>query len=707
MDKHAEVFKEEAYEHLSEIETSLLELEDDPEDSALIDRVFRSMHTIKGSGSMFGFDDIAAFTHEVETVLDMVRDGKIKVTKELIDVTLAARDHIRVMLDSYDGGESADEKEAEKIIASFRSLIPEGEKGTSASESSSQEKENASETSGERTTYRIYFRPHQDIFTKGTNPILLLNELRELGNCKMLASTKEIPALEEYNSEACYVAWDIFLTTDKSIDILKDVFIFVEDECELKIDAVDVYGKEGDFDQEECKKIGEILVERGDITHEDLEKSLKGQKRIGEMLVDSGLVEREKIESALTEQQHIKEERQKQKNTESASSIRVASDKLDKLIDLVGELVTAQAGLSQTAAKKRDPELVMISEGIERLTAELRDNTMSIRMLPIGTTFSKFRRLVRDLSSELKKEIEMSTEGAETELDKTLIEMLNDPMVHLIRNSIDHGIESPEEREALGKPRQGTIYLSAVHSGANVLITIRDDGYGLDREKIYAKALEKGLIAPNTELSEKEIFSLILMPGFSTSDKVTKVSGRGVGMDVVKRSIDSLRGSIDINSEKGVGTTITLKLPLTLAIIEGLLIMIKGEYFILPLSAVEECVEFTREDKIKANGRRLVKVRGELVPFIDLREQFKIKGETPEIEQIVIINIEDFRIGFVVDQVVGEHQTVIKSLGRAYKNVEGISGATTLGDGTIALILDPQKLLKMVEQKEENLSLAS
>ena len=672
MDKHAEVFKEEAYEHLAEIETALLELEETPDDTALIDCVFRSMHTIKGSGSMFGFDDIAAFTHEVETVLDFVREGKIGITKQLID--------------------------------SFRSLIPEGERKEEGSGSDSSPSPSAAKE--ETATFRIQFCPHTDVFGKGANPILLLNELRELGSSRVVAYTEAIPELEELDPESCYARWDIFLTTSKGVDAIKDVFIFAEDDCDITIDAIDVLS-EGDPDKEkEYKKLGEILLERGEITEEELQMTLSGQKKIGEILLDAGLVNEEKIESALTEQEHVKEQREKKKSVESATSVRVASEKLDQLIDLVGELVTAQAGLSQTASRKQDPELVLISEGIERLTAELRDNTMSIRMLPIGTTFSKFRRLVRDLSSELNKEIEMSTEGAETELDKTLIERLNDPMVHLIRNSIDHGIEIPEEREAAGKPRQGTIYLSAVHSGAEVLITIKDDGKGLDKEKILKKAVERGLASPNAELSDKEIFSLILMPGFSTSDTVTKVSGRGVGMDVVKRSIDSLRGSIDISSEMGTGTTITLKLPLTLAIIEGLLIEIKNEYFILPLSAVEECVEFTQKDRAKANGKRLLNVRGEIVPYINLREQFMVEGELPEIEQVVISTVHGFRVGFVVDQVIGEHQTVIKSLGRAYKEVEGVSGATTLGDGTVALILDAPKLLQLVEQKEESLSLA-
>ena len=321
-------------------------------------------------------------------------------------------------------------------------------------------------------------------------------------------------------------------------------------------------------------------------------------------------------------------------------------------------------------------------------------------MLPIGTTFGRFKRLIRDLSQELGKEIEMTTEGEDTELDKTVIERLNDPLVHLIRNCIDHGIETPEERECLGKPRVGTIHLSAVHSGAYVVIRIKDDGKGLDREAILAKAIEKGLISPNSEVTDKEVFSFVFAAGFSTAKEVTNVSGRGVGMDVVKRAIDALRGSVDMASEKGKGTTVTIKLPLTLAIVEGLLVVVGADNFVLPLSIVEECVELTREDTEKAHGRHIANIRGEIVPYIRLRNEFGIPGDCPDIEQIVITGVNGERVGFVVDQVVGQHQTVIKNLGTFYKDVDSVSGATILGDGTVALILDVPKVVRSVELAE-------
>jgi two-component system chemotaxis sensor kinase CheA len=404
------------------------------------------------------------------------------------------------------------------------------------------------------------------------------------------------------------------------------------------------------------------------------------------------------------EQQQVKNVRQERATQDAASSIRVPAERLDQLVNLVGELVTVQAHLSQTAAIHNNADFAAIAEEVERLTEELRDTALNIRMLPIGTTFTKFKRLVRDLSQELGKEIEMETEGAETELDKTVIERLNDPLVHLIRNSIDHGIEMPDVRRAAGKPSQGTVHLGAVHSGDSVLITIRDDGAGLDRERIREKAIERGLISANAELTDKEIYNMIFAPGFSTAAKVTSVSGRGVGMDVVKKGIESLRGSIDITSTRGVGSTITLRIPLTLAIIESLLVRIDNNYFVLPLSHVEECVELTREDIRNAHGRNLANVRGNIIPYIPLREQFEISSNRPEIEQIVITSINGSKVGFVVDSVIGEHQTVIKTLGRMYRDVKGVSGATILGDGTVALILDMGVLLQVVEVQEQSAS---
>jgi len=699
MDRHKEAYREEAYELLSELETALLELEETPGDKELIGRVFRAMHTIKGSGAMFGFDDIAAFTHKVETVFDQVRGGKIPVTKTLIDSTLMARDHIRKMVD----GETTDEDEEARMLESFRAMVVDEAVATDGSskgiggDKDGGDAEIAPGDQAAEVLYRIQFRPDTGIFATGTNPASLLDELRELGECVVVARADTVPRLEEMDPESCYLYWDVILGTDAGENGIRDVFIFVGDECELNIDVID---DQGGVDGSAYKRLGEILLERGDIASVDLRKALADQKHIGEILVESGAVQQSAVESALAEQQQAQRVLKRRQEAAAASSIRVAAEKLDTLVDLVGELVTVQASLSQKASLQEDPELTSIAEQVEQLTGELRDNTMNIRMLPIRTIFSKFKRLVRDLSTELGKEVVMATEGGETELDKTVIERLNNPLVHIIRNSIDHGIEAPEIREAAGKPRKGTVCLSARHSGAHVLIEISDDGAGLDPAIIRAKAMERGLISPDAEMSESELYAQIFAPGFSTASTVTDVSGRGVGMDVVKRGIESLRGSIELTSEKGNGTTITLKLPLTLAIIDGLLVEVENDNYVIPLTAVEECTELSQEAVETSNGRHIANVRGEMVPYILLRDLFRIEGDPPAIEQIAIAEVEGSRVGFVVDRVIGEHQTVIKALGRMYRDTEGISGATILGDGTVALILDLPKLVQIGEMEE-------
>jgi two-component system chemotaxis sensor kinase CheA len=701
-----EAFREEAYELLSEFEAGLLELEKAPHSGETVERVFRALHTIKGSGATCEFRDIAAFTHELETVFDLVRKGKLGVTGEVVDLALRAQNLIKSMFDAYYHDGSVNEARTRDLEESINKLLQTiSGRQTSASARPIERKINlphvspAAKGAPEKSViYSIRFRPSPRLLSGGTDPLSLLNELRRLGSCKVMAQTDAIPYLDDSKVDECYTYWDVILMTHHGIDAIKDVFMFVKDDSELTIDTI---GEDGDLeDQASYKRLGEILLERGDLTPEDLQEVLKERKRIGEMLVEKGMVSSNKVRSALVEQRHVREMRDKHQGTESISSIRVSTVKLDSLVNLVSELVTVQARLSQTAFSNGITEFLSIAEEVERLTSELRDNTMSIRMLPIGTMFSKFKRLVRDLSSELGKEIDLSTEGAETELDKTVIERLSDPLVHLIRNCIDHGIEMPEVRQSTGKVRRGTISLSAYHSGAHVYIEIKDDGAGMDTEAIRAKALERGGIQNVSGLPDKEIFGLVLMPGFSTARRVSSVSGRGVGLDVVKQAIDALRGNIEITSEQGTGTTITLKLPLTLAIIDGFLTKIGAEYYIFPLALVEECVELTSKLVAEGHGRNLISVRDHIVPYVRLREQFHIGSEQPHIEQIVITQVEDKRIGFVVDNIIGGHQTVIKNLGKFYRDVDGVSGATILGDGTVALILDVPKLVQLAVKNE-------
>ena len=687
-------FTEEAYELLSELEDSLLELEENPADQDLIGRVFRAMHTIKGSGAMFGFDEVAKFTHEVETIFDLARNGTIPVTKVLIDLTLAARDHIRALLDAAAGGDPADEVEANRIIAGLRALDPSNsDQPAAAAAAAPTNKPEAAEAGDSPQLFRIRFKPTLEIFANGTNPLLLLGEVEELGETRVVAHHDNLPELEALDPEQCHTSWEIFLTTTEGENAIEDIFIFVGEDCEVNIRLLD----RDESVEVEPQKLGDILVQRGDIAQDTLENAVKP---LGDRLVAAGAVSPTHVKAALEEQKAVKDKREQKQKKEAATSIRVPSDKLDNLVDLVGELVTVQARLNQISSSRDNHDLQIIAEEVERLTGELRDNTMSIRMLAIGSTFNKFKRLVRDLSKDLGKQIEMTTEGADTELDKNVIDQLNDPLVHIIRNSIDHGVESPEDRIAHGKPPLGKIHLAAIHSGASVLIRVDDDGAGLNPDLLRQKAIEKGSIPADSELTDKEAYQLIFGAGFSMAKAVTNVSGRGVGMDVVRRSIDNLRGTIDVSSTLGKGSSITLKLPLTLAIIEGLLIKVGDELYVLPLAAVEECVELAAIDITNAHGRHVINVRDEIVPYIRLRDRFNVEGDRPEVEQIIISEVNESRIGFVVDDVIGQHQTVIKSLGKNFEHSEEFSGATILGDGSVALIIDLGKMVRFVESEE-------
>lgn len=694
IDINRQAFIEEATELLYNLESSLLELESNPDNQDLIAKVFRALHTIKGSAGMFGYDEITMFTHDIETVYDHIRNGEICITKEIIDLTLAARDQILSMLSQSDDGPYSDDESTKAILISFRNIIIEYNSKTISSNelNAINSKVSQKKVSGTNETFIIRFKSSIDIFSTGTNPLILLNELRNLGSAIILANDTLIPLIGDLDPQKCYLSWEIILKTEKGIDAIKDVFIFIDDHCDIKISVIDKKGKLNESDK-----------------FNEFEKQCLEKTKSQQVNIESWLNEFESTLSSANQNKapHKEKSRSKEisdihRDSDSVSSIRVSAEKLDDLVNLVGELVTIQARLSQIAANNDDPNILAVSEEVERITWSLRDSALNIRMLPIGSTFNKFNRLVRDLSKELGKVIELTTDGAETELDKTVIERLNDPLIHIIRNCIDHGIESSEIREKFGKPKTGSIHLSASQSGGSVLINISDDGAGIDKDAVKSKALSLGLIQENIDLTDQELYALIFAAGFSTAKTVTNVSGRGVGMDVVRRAIDNLRGTIEVASKKNVGTTISLKLPLTLAIIDGLLVKIDDDHFVLPLSSVEECVELSQKDLNMSHGRHIVNIRGEIVPYINLRERFDIIKKRPEIEQVVIAGIKGTRIGFVVDKVIGQHQTVLKTLGKAYKNVEGVSGATILGDGSVALILDILKLAEKEEMEERN-----
>lgn len=691
-----ETFHLEAEDLLTKIEDAILDLEQDPGDTDSLHRLFRAMHTIKGSGAMFGYDAISGLAHHVESVLNEVREGTIPMTDDLIYLILLSRDRIKAMLDKTDDDdESAETCDYKDLAEALRGMIPK----ISAQKLLAGDGQTDFPASPEKKerVYAIRFKPNRNIMSSGMDPSLLLDELDELGECRVAVLADAVPALEELKPDECYLVWDIILKTVLDVKTVQDIFIFVEGNARVDIREI---CDEDTWNAPESK-LGDILMEKGDVPRESIDKALSKQKRLGELLVESGTVSKDRVESALAEQAT----RRDLKNVLS-ESVRVPSGKLDTLINLVGELLINQALLARAAASVRNTELADPLVTLERLAADLRDCALNMRMMPVGTLFARFRRLVRDLSVELGKKIEFVTEGEETEMDKTVIERMSDPLIHLIRNSIDHGIRSPEERALHGKPPNGTIRLTASHKGSRVEIAVSDDGIGIDPATVRSKAVEKGLIAADASLPESEIFNLIFAPGFSTSENVTSVSGRGVGMDVVKRAINALGGAIIIESKKGTGTTIRLSLPLTLAIIEGLLVNVAGRQFVLPLEHVEECCEIELKDFEKKRGRNVIPFREELLPFVRMDKILRLSEKECPSGQLVIAQIGNFRVGLVVDAVVRRVQTVIKPLGKIYRNAEGFSGATIMGDGKVALIVDIPGLVEQTKRDREKLSLA-
>jgi len=656
----AETFRQEAQELLEQLEQALLDLERTPDDHELIDSAFRALHTIKGSGAMFGFQNVAAFTHGFETAFDQVRKGSVPSSRELIAVALAAKDHIRVLVDEPEAAEAG---RGGAILDALRQAV-----GPAADPAP---KEAAADpaTGAGPATWHLRIRLGQDVLVNGTNPLLLLDELRSLGPCQGAAVTDAIPTLEEMEGEGCYLGWDVVLTTEHPRSAIEEVFMFVIDDMDLAIERVGAAegGAAPVPAAHPASSNGEGAPPAGD------PPAVKHEAEAGHGAA------------------------------KTTASLRVQAERLDELMDRVGELVIAQARLTQLAASSTDTHIKSVAEDIERLTAGLRDTTMGIRMVPIGSLFGRFRRLVHDLSRDLGKQVELATIGEETELDKTMIERLADPLVHLIRNAIDHGLEDPQSRAAAGKQETGRIRLIARHAGAEVLVTVSDDGRGLDGERIRAKAEELGLLAPGTALTDAELYQFLFHPGFSTAHEISAVSGRGVGMDVVKRTIETLRGAIDIATTPGQGTQVTLRLPLTLAIIEGLLVRIGEGRYAIPLSAIEECVELSAADDTRSEGRSFLNIRGDLVPFLRLRELFETDTAPDPYQKVVIVSSGDLRVGLVVDQIIGSHQTVIKSLSKLHADVDTFSGATILGDGTVALILDIGHLVERGQAREEKL----
>jgi two-component system, chemotaxis family, sensor kinase CheA len=672
MDNFRKKFIEEATEHIQDLEQALLELEHTPTNKPLIERVFRAMHSLKGSGAMFGFEKISEFTHHLETIYDLVRNDELSINSELLNLTLKSVDHLSLLLNE-------ENESPETLLEKHNSLIKQIEEFISANKESSIDpfaSKEVKKTEKLLQTFFITFQPNEDIMKNGTNPLFLIDELYSIGPCISYPIHYKIPFPEDFDPDKCYTSWQIYLASDMDINSITDVFIFVEDECVLEVNQIhDTNLLEN---TEFIKKIEDFYKSQKELTVTEVNDIVSGisQPEIKQPLKSNG----EERVPLVTKEQTI-------------SSIRVSSDKLDQLMNLVSEMVTTQARLSLYAEQDGRSELLNIAENVQKLSRQLRDNAFSIVLIPIENMLTRFQRLVRDLSKELKKDVTFEAEGTDTELDKTIIENLTDPLMHIMRNSLDHGIELPDVRVKMGKPAQGKILLKAFYSGANVIIQVFDDGAGIDPNFIRTKAIAKGLISPEAQLSKREILDLVFIPGFSTASKVTDVSGRGVGMDVVKRKIADIRGEVELESEIGVGTTLTIKLPLTLSIIDGLLVKVDEIFYVIPLSVIDKIYAIEHR-KLMKSFNNMVVLDGEQIPYFYLRNEFFLPESTIEYEEIIVVRYEDKRVGITVDTVIGEYQAVLKPLGKHYKKQEIISGATILGDGTIALVLDTNKAIK-------------
>lgn len=688
-----EIFRQEASELFEVLEGALLDLGQRPDDRELVDSAFRALHTIKGSGAMFGFDKVASFTHEFETAFDRVRKGEIKPTQELISVALAAKDYIRALIEDP---QSTDDVIGDAILDDLKRFVSADTPDATVVEIVGSPPLAPAESKQAGWHLHLEFESH--ILRNGSNPLDLLEDLCKLGPCFVVPVTDGIPFLDELEPEDCYLKWDVKLHAACDKDAIDDVFMFVQDEMKLTLSPLQEV--EAPAPPPLFQLLDEELVppaETAAVTPAPIAEQPAAEAEPKTEAAKAAAATEPKAEikrdAAPAKREDAKQER-------GIATVRVQAERLDELMDRVGELVIAQARLTQLASSGSDLSIKMIAEEIERLASSLRDTTMGARMVPIGSLFGRFRRLVHDLSRDLSKPVEFVTSGEDTELDKTMIECLADPLVHLIRNAIDHGIEDTATRAANGKTEQGRIELAAVHSGAQVLVTVKDNGGGLNTARIRAKAEEQGLIAAGAVLTDHEIHQFLFHPGFSTAQTISALSGRGVGMDVVKRTIENMRGSIDLSTRPSQGTTVTLRLPLTLAIIEGLLIRVGEGRYIIPLPAVEECVELTAEDE-RSRGRNFLNVRGNLVPFLRLRDILSAAGTPDRHQKTIIISTGETQVGLVADQIIGNHQTVIKSLSKLHSDVTIFSGATILGDGTAALILDVAQLVALAQSKVE------
>ncbi|MFW6339364.1 MAG: chemotaxis protein CheA [Wenzhouxiangella sp.] len=727
MEAALQTYFTEAREMLEDMESQLLEIEHQSEADLpeTLNAIFRAAHTVKGSASLFGLDGIVDFTHVVENLLDRMRDGEVGVSPDLISLLLRCQDHIATLVDETEAnGEVSDDSRtlSRALILELGVYLEDGKgeaenPGLPSTAARSDEADypiDESDETVDNDCWHISLRFGRNSFRDGMDPISFLRFLEGLGTVRhVLILDDWLPDRADYNPEDCYLGFEIRFMSSATKKEIEDVFEFIREDSDIHILApysrlsayIDLINAMSD---ESDRRIGEILVECGALTETELARALELQsaaeeadqtRRLGDIVAQDDDRLSPVIDAAAQKQSQMRDAiNRKQK------SLRVDADKLDHLINLVGELVTAGAGTFLQAQILGNPELIESMSKLNDLLEEMRDASLKLRMVAIGATFSKFQRVVRDMAADLEKEVDLVITGADTELDKSVVEKIGDPLMHLVRNAVDHGLEPSAEREAAGKPVTGAISLNAYHDSGNIVIEVGDDGRGLDPDRILAKAREKGLVGEDQQLSRSEIFDLILRPGFSTAEKVSNISGRGVGMDVVRRNVIEMRGRTEIASEPGEGTTIRIILPLTLAIIDGFVVGVGKAAFVVPLDVVQECVEFSEVDQTERDGQTYINLRGNVLPLVNIRHRFGVRGERPKRRSVVVVRAEGQSVGLVVDRLMGEFQTVIKPLGPVFSGLSGISGSTIMGNGEVALILDVQGLVQQITRGEHALA---
>lgn len=722
MDEITSVFVTESREQLAALESALLQLEDNPGDADTLNAIFRSAHTIKGGAGVIECSYIVAFTHVVENVLDKLRNHEITPDSDLIALLLACGDHMGNLLGVLESGAAGPDEdlaaEGETLLNKLQADPSSATNDRSGPPASTAPLiESSGGTVVETDCWHISLRFGPDVLRNGMDPLSFLRYLGNIGRIERMETLGDaMPNADEMDPESCYLGFEISFSSSADKAAIERVFDFVRDECSLQI--LPPHSRVSDYLEliaglpEDTMRLGEILVKVGVLTQAELEDGLKAQSQpapqdaaaegeeearerapIGEILVEHKVVQAELVEAAVAKQKQVTE-----KKAAESRLIRIQADKLDRLIDLVGELVIAGASVSLLAGKSGMGELVEATSLTGRLVESIRDAALQLRMVQIGETFNRFNRVVRDTSREMGKEIDLRITGGETELDKSMVEKIGDPLMHLVRNAMDHGLEMPSVREANGKSPRGQLELNAYHDSGNIVIEVADDGAGLNRERILAKAIERGLAQPGQNLSDAEIYNLIFEPGFSTAEKITNISGRGVGMDVVRRNIQGLRGSVDVSSTSGQGSRFAIRLPLTLAIIDGFLVGVGDAAYVIPLDSVVECIELASD----ASERDYVNLRGEVLALVRLRQMFGITGASPVRQNVVVVQYAGVKSGIVVDQLMGEFQTVIKPLGNIFRHIKGIGGSTILGSGEVALILDVQALVQRCANLEES-----